>query len=399
MSRLATNSSVERNTVRAVSWGDGRPRVLHLINSFDTGGTERQAVELLNRLDESRFDVRLAALRWRGPLLDQIASRFPSAPEFPLTSFYNANALRQLLRLRRFLIEQRIDILHAHDFYAGVLGVAAARLSGVRVVAAQRHLRLSDRRVHELGTRFIHKLAHRLLVNSEAIRDHILDEGRVEPEKIVVIRNGLSFGGYLRDMRARERRALCAELRLNAEEKDLVIIGSVARLQPVKGHRYLIEAMTQVAASHPNAHLALVGDGDLRDEILKQAAELGIAARVHLLGDRDDASRIVAAFDVAALASLHEGMPNAVMEAMAAGVPVIATAVGGTKELIKDFDTGFLVRPASAEALADCIEFVLSHREESELMALRGRRFLMEQFDVRRMVRSVEELYEEMLAS
>src|SRR5262249_59956299 len=100
--------------------------------SFDVGGTERQAVELLNRLDEKRFDVRLAVLGWRGPLRDQIAARFPSAPEFPLTSFSNANAVRQLLRLRRVMGEGRIAVLHPHDFYAGMLGATAARLGGTK---------------------------------------------------------------------------------------------------------------------------------------------------------------------------------------------------------------------------------------------------------------------------
>src|SRR5262245_46341741 len=115
--------------------GLDRLRVLHLITNFDVGGTERQAVELLNRLDEKRYDVRLAVFSWRGPLREEIAARFPSAPEFPLTSFYNVNALKQLLRLRRMMIEERIAVLHAHDFYAGVLGVTAARLSGVKAIA------------------------------------------------------------------------------------------------------------------------------------------------------------------------------------------------------------------------------------------------------------------------
>src|SRR5215475_7700100 len=104
------SNNIDRMTLHS------RPRVLHLINSFEIGGTERQAVELLNRLDEKRFDVRLAVLGWRGPLREQIAARFPIAPEFPLNCFYNANAIKQLLRLRRKMIDERITVLHAHDF-------------------------------------------------------------------------------------------------------------------------------------------------------------------------------------------------------------------------------------------------------------------------------------------
>src|SRR5262245_64027135 len=129
-----------------------RPRVLHLINSFDADGTERQAVELLNRLNEKRFDAQLAVLSWRRPLRRQIVERFPYVPEFPLNSFFNANAVKQILRLRETMIAKRIEVLHTHDFYSGALGVTAARLCGVKVIAAQRHLRLSDRRIHDCGT-------------------------------------------------------------------------------------------------------------------------------------------------------------------------------------------------------------------------------------------------------
>src|SRR5262247_4014352 len=358
-----------------------RTRVLHLITSFEVGGTERQAVELLKRIDRRRFDARLAALRLEGPLYGEIEELFPRVPQFPLTSFYNANAARQLMRLRNWMVSERVDILHAHDFYAGLLGAAAARLAGVRVVACQRHMRLSDRRVHEWGTRLTHRLAHRVLVNSEAIRDHLLAGGHIEPGKIVVIRNGLSAaveravlesGG-----RAKRRAALLRELNLDEGAK---LIGFVARLQPVKGHRYFIEAAGRIAAVEPKRPFLLVGDGALRREVEEQAARLGVNDRVHLLGGRNDAASVAAGFDVAVSASLHEGLPNAVMEAMAAGAPVVATAVGGTTELVIDGDTGFLAPPADAGALALRILDSLRNPEWSARIAAQGRRRVLAQF-------------------
>ena len=128
---------------------------------------------MLKRLDTDRYDVRLAALRNLGPLYPEIAARFPSVTEFPLTSFYDANAVRQFLRLRSLMVREQVDILHAHDFYAGMLGIPAAQYTRVRVIASQRHLQLSDRRVHIWGQRLINRLAHRVLVNSEAIRRRI----------------------------------------------------------------------------------------------------------------------------------------------------------------------------------------------------------------------------------
>jgi len=376
-----------------------KTRVLHLITSFEVGGTERQAVELLKRIDRRRFDVSLAALRLEGPLYQEVAAIFPRVPQFPLTNFYNANAAKQLIRLREWMVMNQAEILHAHDFYAGLLGAAAARFAGVRVIACQRHMRLSDRRAHEWGTRLTHRLAHRVLVNSEAIRDHLLAGGRVAQEKIVVIRNGLSAAAEIAVLdagaRAKRRAALLRELNLGEDAK---LIGIVARLQPVKGHRYFVEAAGRIAAVEPKAHFLLVGDGALRLEIEEQAARLGVHDRVHLLGDRRDAALIAAGFDVAVSASLSEGLPNAVMEAMAAGAPVVATAVGGTTELVIDSATGFLAPPADADALARRILDALRNPEFSARMAAQGRRRILDQFSMRRMVESVERLYDEMWA-
>lgn len=374
-----------------------KPRVLHLINTFEVGGTERQAVELLKRIDRRRFDARLAALRLEGPLYREVAAQFPSVPQFPLTSFYNLNAAKQLMRLRNWMISERVNILHAHDFYAGLLGAAAARLTRVRVIACQRHMRLSDRRAHEWGTHLTHRLAHRVLVNSEVIRDHILAGGHIAPEKIVVIHNGLSEAAERaaldNDNRAKQRAALLRELNLDEGAK---LIGLVARLQPVKGHRYFIEAASRIAAVEPKAHFLLIGEGALRREIEEHAARLGAGDRVHLLGDRSDAALIAAGFDVAVSASLSEGLPNAVMEAMAAGAPVVATAVGGTTELVIDGATGFLVPPADPAALARRILDALQNPELSARIAAHSRLRMLSQFGVQRMVESVERLYDEM---
>lgn len=388
-----------------------RPRVLHLINSFEIGGTERQAVELLKRLDTSRYTIRVAALHKTGPFYTEIASRFSSVPEFPLTSFYNRNAVRQLRRLVRLINRERVDILHAHDFYSGVIGAAAARMAGIKAIASQRHLKLSDRKVHQIGHRIIYRLAHRIVVNSNAIQDFILKEGNAPARKIIVIKNGIvspfdrldssdysAFNQLRRDVdsiRREARERLCGELRIDPDNK---LVGMMARLQPVKGHRFFIEAAASVLKIHPQSHFVLVGDGPLRGEIEDQIARLEISDRVHLLGDRSDASSVVSAFDLAALASLHEGLPNAVMEAMAAGVPVVATDVGGTKELITDGETGYLVAPSDSEALASRIIYALEDERNRIEIAERAREFVIERFGIERMVESVERLYDELMS-
>lgn len=385
------------------------PRVLHLVTSFEAGGTERQFVELVKRLDRERFDVRVAALRVEGPFYEEIASAFPSVPEFRLTSFYNRTTVKQLRRLRDVLQRERIDILHTHGFYDSLFGAMAGRLARIRVIAGQRHLKLSDRRVHEWGTRAIHRFAHRIVVNSEAIRQSILARNRSHAGKIVVIRNGLYIPNSetgpdidigmnsLSSAKIKRQSSveMHRELGLTAPVK---LIGMVARLAAVKGHRYFLEAAARVAREDEKVHFVLVGDGPLRSEIENQAVQLGLGDRVHFLGDRKDARRLVNAFDIAVLSSLSEGLPNTVMEAMSVGVPVIATAVGGTTELIDDGVTGYLVPSANAEALAERMLFVLRNEGQSKAIAGRGREFITTQCSMRRMVESVERLYEEVLS-
>lgn len=390
MSVTVAEATVARQSAQVNESSHPRPRVLHLITSFEIGGTERQAVELLKRLNRERYDVRLAVLRNEGPFYSEIQAQFPDVPEFPLTSFYNANALKQLARLRRLLLGEKTDILHAHDFYSSFLGAAAARLCGVRVIACQRHLKLSDRRAHRAGTRLIHRLAHRILVNSEAIRDHIIGRDGASPDKIVVIKNGVVAS----QSRANSHDELCGEIGINSSS---TLVGIVARLQEVKGHHYFIEAAANALRTRTDAHFVLVGDGPLRGEIERQAVELGIADRVHLMGDRGDVSQLVGAFDLLVLSSLHEGLPNAVMEAMSAGVPVVATSVGGTKELITDGETGYLAPPENSPALADRIVFALGDEAHRDDIVSAARRRVTTRFGIERMVESVEALYDEMM--
>jgi L-malate glycosyltransferase len=372
-----------------------KPRVLHLINSFETGGTERQAVEFLKNVDRKRYDIRVAALRNEGSLYQEIAGSFPTIAEFRFKNFYSRSAATQLRRLIRYLRTEEIDILHAHDFYAGLIGGMAGRLAGVRTIAAQRHLKLSDRSAHRWGTRAIHRMADRILVNSEAIRDYIVRQDGADARKIVVVRNGISSSSDLRSagtLRGNAREALCLELDIPDHAK---LVGVVARLQPVKGHRFIIEAAERVIAGEPDARFVFAGDGPLRNELEEQAQRLGIREFVHFLGERTDVSRLMNAFDLLALASIHEGLPNAVMEAMAAGVPVIATAVGGTLELIEHRKTGYLVEPANSSSLAAGILFALGDLSRDAIAAA-GRRHVLSRFGIERMVDEVQALYDEL---
>lgn len=376
-----------------------RRRILHLINNFEIGGTERQAVELLKRLDRDRYDVQVAAILDTGPLREELLSRYPKIHEFPLNSFYNLNALKQLYRLRKLLRSAQIDILHTHDFYAGVLGTVAARWTGVRIIVSQRHLRLSERFVHEWGRRVINSIADRVLVNAQAIRTHLITSTAVPDGKIVVIHNGMfsqeGASCHAEPQPNTVRDQLCTLLGLPS---SVQLVGSVGNLRPVKGYQYLIEAAARVIRLRPETHFIIVGDGEQRHQIEAHSRQLGIASHVHLLGHRTDAIHLISGFDLAVLSSLHEGLPNFVIEAMGTGVATVATAVGGVPEILLDGETGLLVPPGDSQALTDRILDLLTNDQRRNGFAFRGQESVRSRFSMARMVQAVEELYDELTA-
>jgi len=321
--------------------------------------------------------------------------------------------LKQVIRLRTFLRKSHIQIIHTHEFWSGVLAVIAARFTDTQVIASQRHLRMSDRRAHLWGRRVLNAIADRVLVNAEAIRKQILETSWIAPAKVVVVRNGLAHAqdGRLED--SLSDRTGCDERtegfslghrsartvlinKLGISDAS-IIVGTVANLRPVKGHGYLIDAAAHVLQAHPNVHFVFIGEGDLRSALEGQVKDLGIDGHIHFLGHREDARFLASGFDLAVLASLHEGLPNTVLEAMAEGVPVVATAVGGVTEIIVDQETGFLVPPGDTAAMAHCLRYALEHDHLRMSIGMRGYQYVRSTFDVERMVASVQNLYDELL--
>jgi glycosyltransferase involved in cell wall biosynthesis len=175
---------------------------------------------------------------------------------------------------------------------------------------------------------------------------------------------------------------------------EAVVVGSVGWLTEVKGHRILIEAAARVKAEHPRLHVVIVGSGNLREELTASAAARGVGDRVHLLGERKDIPECLAAMDVFALPSLNEGMGRALVEAMAAGRPVVATRVGGVLAIVDDGRTGLLVPPGDPEALADALERLLSCPQWAKELGAAASQAISERFGVPAMVRAVEAVYE-----
>jgi glycosyltransferase involved in cell wall biosynthesis len=209
----------------------------------------------------------------------------------------------------------------------------------------------------------------------------------VSPSRIATIVNGVHYAQP-------ERTTLRGELGLGPGDRLLVSVGN---LYPVKGHRHLIDAVAMIATRHPSLHLAISGRGDLAEALMARARELGLAHRVHLLGLRSDIAAILAAADIFALPSLSEGLPLALLEAMFAGCPIVATDVGEVGLALGNGDAGMLVEPGNPAALAGALDLMLSDPKRAEDLGRRAASRAIAEYDVSHMVRRYVRSYEELL--
>jgi glycosyltransferase involved in cell wall biosynthesis len=353
-----------------------------MTDSFSTGGSERQFAALGRQLNPSRFQIQFGCIQKSGEFLN----RPEEAVEFPLGgNLYGPPSWRTRLRLARHLRRGRISIAHAFDFYTNVALLPVARLARVPVVIGS-HRQLGNL----LGLAkfnaqlFAFQFCDRILCNSRAAAHVLIDHG-IPERKLVVIGNGLPEEAF-----AMAEPALPRSL-------GVVRVGMIARMNtPAKNHALFLEAAARVASRIPNVDFVLVGDGPLRVDLEGQVSRLGLDGRVLFLGDRQDISAVLASLDLSVLPSTSESLSNAILESMAAGVPVVATAVGGNPELLGD-GRGMLVKLQDCDALTRSIEFALLNPGWRRETSNRAQSFASENFRLADVSRQYEELYEELL--
>ncbi len=371
-----------------------RRKVFYLLDSLNVGGTETQAVELALRLPASEYEIVMGCLRAEGPLLEKLKGSAVSVREFhPVGGLDSAAGLYQVLRLAAYLRREKFDVVHTHDLWSNLMGVTAARLAGVPViVSSRRDLAHFDwyQGKRRGWLRRIQNLSGVVLANATPIRDALISDDGFAPEKLRVIHNGVDTEKFQRAKRDRSR------LFPNAENGKLVVlVGNMH--SDVKGHPWLIAGAPAVVREFPDVRFVFAGDGELRPQFEVQAARLGLADKFMFLGRRSDIPEILASCDVAVLPSRAEGLPNAVLEYMAAGLPTIASRVGGNAELVQDGLTGLLVPSEDADALAGALLQLLRDPELARQIGSAGQRFAIENFSFERLIREVDELYTELL--
>jgi glycosyltransferase involved in cell wall biosynthesis len=371
----------------------GKIKVLTMLTNFHIGGTERQVTNIALGLDSARFDLHLACLRNSGELLAEVEALGAPRPVFPIGSLYGLRTFIEAIRLIRYIRRNAIQVVHSYGLYPNIFTIPAARLARAEVVVAS----IRDRGdIYSPFQRWLQKLVCRLadcvLVNAEAIRETLIAEG-YRPDNIVVIRNGY----------ARPRMAEAQSIRGIREElgwpADAPVVMLVSRLNRMKGIEYFLDAASMVAAKMPETRFLLVGDGSIKPELKDHAACLGLSGRVAFTGFRTDVATLLAQVDLSVLPSLSEGLSNTLLESMAAGVPVIATRVGGNPEAVEDGVSGLLVPARDSAALADAIGRLLQNRALALKMAQAGKKRIAETFSMERSIREVERLYEQLVST
>ena len=297
--------------------------------------------------------------------------------------------LRDLVKLIR---SRQVAVLHTHEFFMNALGLMASSLTGVPLVATV-HGRnyYADRGRRRFVYRLIARFAGRLVTVSEANKRFLVDAVGIPPRRVQVIPNGVPFGD-------RAPAATLSALRKSLDiEQHHSVVGTVGSLYPVKGQKYLIDAAPSILARFPRTVFLIVGQGGLREELEAHAARLGVAAYLLFLGHREDVHDLLSICDIFVLPSLSEGMPLALLEAMATGLPAIATHVGGVTEVLEDQKTGLLVRPGDSGALADTIMTLLENPPFAKELGEAARKDSAARFSLAGMVRAYEGVYSELI--
>jgi glycosyltransferase involved in cell wall biosynthesis len=367
-------------------------RVGFCLDSFEIGGTELNAVRTAERLDRTRFELTALCLRDTGPLRQRVVAAGIPIERFPIRSLHGWSTAREGLRLIRWA-RRSADILHAHDIFSNIfLGVWGRLAARPAVLLSKRWWQEETGLPVKLANRAAYKLADLVLVNSPAVARRLQETDHVRPGRIRVVPNFLDDEAFcpLPD-------AVAEPLRNSLQlTNDNIVVGSVANLHALKDHATLLRACAKLMPRWPALTVVIIGDGPQREALAALAGTLGISDKVRLAGRLAPTPGLHRLLDISTLTSLHEGFPNSIIEAMAAGRPVIATAVGGVVDAVRHGETGFLVPAGDAVALASAMESLLANPNLRKRMGAVGAARARAEFAADRVIPRLEATYEEL---
>ena len=359
--------------------------VLHVNTERGFRGGEIQNLYLAAGLQE-RGHRSIVAAQSGSPLAERARERGLEVREAPMQGEFDLTAAGWL---RGILRREAPHVVHYHTSHAVTLGTLARWSRAMPRTVATRRTSFPTRRNPLFRLKFTFRL-DRVIAVSASIVDDLVEAGIPRP-RLAVVHSGIDLSRYEDRADPSEFRA---ELGITA---DAPLIGCVGALAPQKGHEVLLQALASLGEERPAPHCVLVGQGELRDRILDEARAAGLGDRVHLTGFRDDIPRVTAACDLAVLPSISgEGSPAAVKEAMACGIPIIATDIGGVREILENGRQGLVVPAGDADAIANALRRLLRDPAERDAMGEAGRQRVRE-FSMERMIERTERIYAELV--
>ncbi len=368
-------------------------RLLFVITTSDFGGTESYLHRLVTGLDREKFEPIVLSLCPPGRIGREIQEKGIRVESFAMAAKPKPpQMLAAVWKLRRFLSREKIELVQSLLYRANVIAALAKKLPGTKValVTGQRSLIPAGRKADARLQRWTRNWADKVVAVSEAVAAELRATEKIEEAKLVVIQNGIDLDRFRIGEAEASRRRQAARASWKVAENDLVV-GAVGRLHGPKGLKYLIEAFALASSKESRLKLVIAGDGPERENLEKLAKDRGVA--VAFLGYQPDPIPLYPGFDLYVLPSLAEGSPNALLEAMACGLPSIASRVGGVPEATVEGETGLLVEPGNAPALAKTLLALSADAEQRTRLGDAARARVEEEFDLEKKVREHQELY------
>jgi len=377
---------------------DQRKGILLLTDVFGgMGGSERNISQLLAGIDKDKFELYIARLI-SVILSENAKDQGVSIIDLNGDGIYTVSGIRNLIFLKRLVREKNISLIVTYHESSDFYGLALSHICHIPVISSRRDMSFKTRRRHRLAYRLVGRYFDSVIAVSDAVKKEVVKRHWFPEKRIATIYNAINVNEY-----GKTKGGIALKDKMGIDPKH-PIVGVVANIRKIKGHQYFVLAASIIHKRNPDVEFLVVGYDMIKDgysiaELKQYAEQVGISQNLHFIGGRRDIADVISLFDVAVLASLSEGFSNVILEYMASSKPVVATKVGGNPEIVVHGETGLLVPPANADALASAILSILEDKEAASRFGNAGRKRVEERFSLDVMLKNYENLFEQVINS
>jgi len=357
-------------------------RIFYLITDLDVGGAESMLFELAQRIDKNKFIPEIGCLKGKGIVGEKLEALGIKVRCFCVEKPWH---IYKLLKIASFLKKGRFDILHSYLFHANIIGRICGRIAGIPIIISSIRVCEKKKLYHLWMDKITNWMVSLEICVSKEVKNFTIEKAGIPEYKLEIVENGISDSFLDAVTSHRNKKA------------HSLVVGTIARLSRQKGIEYLLYAAKRVIEQFSDIAFIIAGKGPLASQLKELSIELGISDKVKFLGFKNNIPELLSVIDIFVLPSLWEGMPNVVLEAMAAGKPVIATDTGGSKDIIRSNVNGVLVEPENSEALAEAILKLLGDPAQRQRLGQSARETVKKRFSIDKTISKTEQVYTQFL--